>query len=84
MSSKEDILSFIIGYETKQKPHLPALTAETECNLIGDGYLDSLDFINLIGAIEVEFDIEIDLGDFDPETFTTLHGLVDAVEGSKI
>ena len=44
--------------------------------LVGSGAIDSMDFVNLIGEIETEFDIEIDLSEHEPEEFTTLGGLV--------
>jgi acyl carrier protein len=78
------VRKYIVNYVNNLKPQVYSLEEQTECNLVDDGYLDSLDFINLIGAIEIEFSVEIDLGDYDPEVFTTLSGLVEAVEASGL
>ena len=46
-----------------------------DINLLGSGSLDSLRFVELISAIESEFDVVVDLEEMDPDDFTTLNGL---------
>ncbi|TKX32204.1 acyl carrier protein [Campylobacter aviculae] len=38
-------------------------------DLVFGGFIDSLDIINLVNAIENKFEIEIDLEDITPENF---------------
>lgn len=44
-------------------------------SLVDSGIYDSLSFLDLLGTIEDEFDIEIDLTGYDLEYFVTLNGL---------
>ena len=44
--------------------------------LLDSGLLDSLGFVELVAAIEEEFDVEVDFGSMDPEAFTTIGGIV--------
>ena len=57
---------------------------DDETNLTGSGIIDSMGFVILIGEIENEFDYEIDLGEYEPEEFTTLGGLLKCAIESKV
>jgi len=46
-------------------------------NLVDSGLIDSLGFLELITPIEIEFGIEFDFTDLDPEDFTVFGRLVD-------
>lgn len=52
-------------------------------DLIRSGHLSSLDYVELISALEEEFKIEIDIGDEDPGEFVKLSGLVSLVKKCK-
>jgi acyl carrier protein len=55
-----------------------------DMNLMESGLFDSLGFVELIAAIEEEFELEVDFADVDPETFTTVGGVVEsAVRSAK-
>lgn len=41
-------------------------------DLMKSGIIDSIGLINLIGAIEERFDIEVDFEELDPESITVL------------
>jgi acyl carrier protein len=49
---------------------------DDSCNLIGSGLVDSLGFLELIGAVENKFGISFDFSAADPAEFTTLGGFV--------
>jgi acyl carrier protein len=53
---------------------------EEDVNFISIGYIDSLDFIDIISLIEEEFDIEMDFLEIDPSELTTVNGLVKYLE----
>jgi aminoglycoside 3-N-acetyltransferase len=53
-----------------------------ETNLVQSGYLSSLALIELISALEGEFDVEFDLESLDPVEFSSIAGLVKLVESS--
>ena len=55
---------------------------ELDIDLIGSGILDSLAFLELVAALESEFNVELDFAELDPERFTTPRGLIEAVEAS--
>lgn len=44
-------------------------------SLVDSGLFDSLSFLNLLTALEEQFDVEIDLSGYDLEYFVTLDGL---------
>ncbi|MGD9125200.1 MAG: phosphopantetheine-binding protein [Desulfarculaceae bacterium] len=59
-----------------QEKGLEAPTLEAQTNLLDLGILDSLGFVQMLMAMEDEFDLELDFSELDPEEFTTLEGLV--------
>ena len=56
----------------------PADGVTDQTNMIQDGLVDSLGFLEITTAIENEFDVELDFAELDPETFTTVGGLARA------
>jgi len=48
-------------------------------NLIAQGIIDSIDFINIIGEIEEEYGVEINFLEIDPQKITTLKGLWEVI-----
>jgi acyl carrier protein len=57
--------------------HLPAPPADAE--LLESGLLDSLQFVDLLAAIERAFHVCIPLADLDFDRLTTLAGLAELV-----
>lgn len=45
------------------------------------GYLDSFEFIELIGELEKEFNITFDNDQFEDRSFSTISGLSKIIEG---
>ena len=54
-----------------------------ESNLITDVALDSLQFINLILALEDEYEFEIDFVELDIDEIATVGKLIEYMEGNK-
>ena len=54
-----------------------------DTDLIDGGLLDSLALVELLFAIEREFDVSIPLEDLDIDTFRTARGIAGFVEGAK-
>ena len=54
-----------------------------ETDLIDGGLLDSLALVELLFAIEREFDVSIPLEELDIDTFRTARGIADFVESAK-
>jgi acyl carrier protein len=52
---------------------------DIEDNLIGEGIIDSIDFINIIFEIENEFAVEINFLEIDPQKITTVKGLWETI-----
>jgi acyl carrier protein len=53
-------------------------------DMVGLGVLDSISFIELVGAVEQNFQLEMDFEDWDPADFTVIDGFICcAVEGTK-
>ncbi|MFU8806565.1 MAG: acyl carrier protein [Bradymonadaceae bacterium] len=48
---------------------------DEKTNLLEAGILDSLEFLDLIAALEERMEVELDLLDADPQAFTTVAGL---------
>lgn len=59
-----------------QHRHLPLEDLTDEVNLVETGLFDSLGFVALIATVEEQFNVEVDFGDVEPETFTTLGGII--------
>lgn len=53
----------------------PGVDWEKETDLIGDHILDSLKIVQLVGALNDEFDIEITPIDIVPENFKTVKAI---------
>ena len=53
----------------------PGVDWEKETDLIGDHILDSLKIVQLVGALNDEFDIEITPIDIVPENFKTVKSM---------
>lgn len=45
------------------------------------GYIDSFEFINLIGDIENQFNIEFENDQFEDRSFSTIKGMTTIIEG---
>ena len=78
MDRAEAVRRFVCYRVRAQARHKGRLLAEPTdaMNLVDSGLFDSLGFVGLITAVEEEFGVEVDFGDVDPETFTTLGGIV--------
>jgi acyl carrier protein len=66
-STHEIVIDWIAGLPTRRGTD--AIHAETE--LIGDGILDSLAVLNLVGFLEERFNIMLPVEEFVPENFRT-------------
>ena len=58
----------------------PDVDFETTSTLIDDGILSSLDIIQLIGALNDEFDISIPATEIIPQNFNSVDAMVAMVE----
>ena len=69
---KDKILEILIGIGNEGN-------FEKSQNLLEDELLDSFGIIALVGALEEEFDIDIDGGDILPENFINIEAIVNLV-----
>ena len=53
----------------------PDLDFAVETKLIDDNILDSFDIITIVGEINAEFDININVGDLLPENFNSAEAI---------
>lgn len=69
-TSVEDVKVFVLAY---LRPHMPN-TADVpdDFDVLGAGILDSLGIVELIGAVERRFALEIDFAELDPEQLTVI------------
>ena len=61
----------------KVKPNIDFKNANA---IVYDGLLDSMDIVMLVGELNDEFDIEIQVTDLVPENFNTVDAIVKMVE----
>ncbi|MBR1662821.1 MAG: acyl carrier protein [Ruminococcus sp.] len=58
----------------------PDVDFEAEKQLITDGVLDSFDIVSLVGSLNDEFDIEIQVGNLVPDNFNSIEGMMALIE----
>ena len=84
MSNLEQKIREFILDELKHKLNaldIPPESIDETFNFVDSGALDSMGFIELIGAVENEFNFELDFVNFAPSEFTNLNFFVErAVE----
>lgn len=80
MIDGKQVRSFVIDYlgEALRARGMTLPAIEDATDLLGEGVIDSMGFVELISAIEARFDCEVDFGQFCSDDFTTLGGLVAA------
>ena len=71
---KARVENSVIEVKKGIEPHI------NESNFITDGWLDSLDIMNLIMKLEEEFDIEIDPEDVLSENFESIEKIMALVD----
>ena len=63
---------------------IPINSVGGDFDLVGSGVLDSISFIELVGALEQKFQFEMDFEGLDPADFTIIDGFVAcAVESGR-
>ena len=67
-----------IGYSTFGIS--PVVDFKNATAIVDDGLLDSMDIVMLVGELNDEFDIEIQVTDLVPENFNTVDAIVKMVE----
>lgn len=67
---QSEIKNFILKFLEKNNKNTKNVT-----NLLDENLLDSMGFLELISALEENFDIEIDFFDVDPVSFTDINSL---------
>ena len=76
MAERTDVIDRIMTLLTDQlHQEIPAKTTD----LIDEGLLDSMLFVDLIMSLEREFGIEIAIGDLEIDTFRTVARMADFV-----
>jgi acyl carrier protein len=81
MADQVRVRAFIVGRLEEaaraKGATLPEIVDDTD--LLSAGLIDSMGFVELISAIEGQFNCEVDFGQFCSDEFTTLGGLVASV-----
>lgn len=57
----------------------PDVDFEAEQELIDGGVLDSFDIVSLVGEMNEEFDIEINVEDLLPENFNSVEAMLELI-----
>jgi len=55
-----------------------------DLNLVDSGLLDSIGLLQLVMSVQEEFKVEIELGEVDPELFTTVAGFASIVTDRSV
>lgn len=85
MEKREIIESFLRERIKRQCGLLgvESIQVRRDTDLIKEGFFDSLSFVDLIGDCEREFNVTIDLDNFNPADFTKFGNLTDIVQNAK-
>lgn len=70
---KEKILQILSGLR-------PECDFEQSDNYIEDGFLDSMDIVNLVSELEEEYDIDIPATDISIKNFTSIDTIIELVK----
>lgn len=73
---ENEVRSFIVSQLQESGFEIGLDGFSTKENLIENGALNSLSFLELLTTIELKYDILIDFGDLDPNDFLSIDGLV--------
>lgn len=69
---KEQILNLL-------KDALPQIDFTASQRLVDDGILDSLSIITLVSELSMEFDVEFDLDQLEPQNLNSIDAIVETV-----
>lgn len=61
----------------------PDIDFKQEKSLIDNGVLDSFDIISIVGELNTEFDIEINVEDLLPENFNSMEAMYELIRKLK-
>lgn len=61
----------------------PDIDFGQEKSLIDNGVLDSFDIISIVGELNTEFDIEINVEDLLPENFNSIEAMYELIQKLK-
>ena len=79
-----ETLTWIIDwFESNTNTTRNELENNIDSNYFEKGYIDSFDFISLIGDIEDEFGIQFSNDQFEDRTFSTISGLAKIIEAVR-
>ncbi len=73
---ENEVRSFIVSQLQESGFEIGLDGFSTKENLIENGVLNSLSFLELLTTIELKYNILIDFGDLDPNDFLSIDGLV--------
>lgn len=73
---ENEVRSFIVSRLQESGFEIELDGFSTKENLIENGALNSLSFLELLTTIELKYNILIDFGDLDPNDFLSIDGLV--------
>ena len=59
----------------------PEILENLEVNLVEEGIIDSLAIMQIVSALEQEYEIEFDPDDVTPETFANAQAIWNVVQG---
>lgn len=67
-------------FEKKAKMSREDIVGNLNAGYLEEGYMDSMDFIELIGEVEDHFGIQFSDDDFMDEKILTISGLINKIE----
>lgn len=81
---RSQIFSLVVGLveERMARRGLEPRSVDERTNLLEEGIIDSLEFLDLLAALEERSGVELDLLDADPASFMTIGGLVAELTGA--
>ena len=62
---------------------LPHIDFTASDKLVDDGILDSISIITLVSELSLEFDVEFDLDNLEPENMNSIDAIVETVKSLK-
>lgn len=82
MPQRDEVKKYVIERLHQRSPQSRKMQLGDDTSLLETGILDSFALLDLVSEVEQKFGIQVDVGNYEFEQFSTLGGFCDAISES--